>query len=75
MSDEERIDSWPSLNEAVGVIRAYEQASRFSSSDAQIHFDFGSAFMELGTGLEIRAIKAFEPCPLGGYGAGGNAND
>jgi tetratricopeptide (TPR) repeat protein len=60
MTDEEHLDDWPSDDEATEVIRAYERDSKLKPLDAQTHFDFGVAFMELGTGLEGHAIEAFK---------------
>ena len=59
MTDEEYSDDWPGVDEATEVIRAYEGDSELKPLDAQRHFDYGVAFMELGTGLEGQAIEAF----------------
>jgi Flp pilus assembly protein TadD len=59
MSDE-YAEPWPAEDEATEVVRAYERASQLSSDDAQVHFDYGLAFMELGPGLERHAVEAFE---------------
>lgn len=60
MADEEHSEDWPDVDEAAEVIRAYESASQLSHHDAQMHFNYGVAFMELGAGLEINAIEAFK---------------
>ena len=59
MSDEYS-EPWPAEDEATEVVRAYERASQLSPDDAQVHFDYGLAFMELGPGLERHAVEAFE---------------
>src|SRR5215204_5205683 len=59
MSDEYS-EPWPAEDEAIEVVRAYESASRLRPDDVQTHFDYGLAFMELGPGLESRAVEAFE---------------
>ena len=60
MTDEEHFDDWPDVDEAAEVIRAYERAAQLDPRDAQMHFNYGVAFMELGAGLEINAIEAFK---------------
>lgn len=60
MTDEEYSDDWPGVDEATEVIRAYERDSKLKPQDAQAHFDYGVAFMELGTRLEMNAIEAFK---------------
>jgi tetratricopeptide (TPR) repeat protein len=60
MTDEEQANDWPGVDSAVELIRAYERASRLDPADAQAHFNYGVAFMELGVGLENRAIEAFK---------------
>lgn len=60
MTDEEHSDDWPGVDEATEVIRAYERDSKLKPLDAQTHFDYGVAFMELGAGLESHAIEAFK---------------
>ena len=54
------IDDWPGVDEAAEVIQAYKRASQLDPPDAQMHFNYGVAFMELGNGLESNAIEAFE---------------
>lgn len=58
--NDESSELWPVEDEATEVVRAYERESQLRPDDAQMHFDFGSAFMELGPGLEKHAVKAFE---------------
>jgi len=60
MTDQEHLDDWPGVDEATEVIRAYGRDSKLKPQDAQRHFDYGVAFMELGTGLEGHAIGAFK---------------
>src|ERR1044071_9865012 len=54
MTDNEYSDDWPGVDEATEVIRAYECASQLNPRDAQMHFNYGIAFMELEAGLEPR---------------------
>ncbi|HXG64390.1 MAG TPA: tetratricopeptide repeat protein [Blastocatellia bacterium] len=60
MSDEEDTDDWLGVDQAAGIIRAYERALRFKPREAQMHFDYGIAFLELGIGFESQAIEAFK---------------
>jgi tetratricopeptide (TPR) repeat protein len=60
MTDEEHSDDWPGVDEAAEVVRAYERDSELKPLDAQTHFNYGVAFMELGAGFEINAIEAFK---------------
>src|SRR3954452_18316452 len=60
MMDDEHSDDWPGFDEATEVIRAYERDSKLKPMDAQMHFDYGVAFMEFGTGHEGHAIEAFK---------------
>lgn len=60
MADEKYSDDWSGVDEATEVIRAYERDSKLKPQDAQTHFDYGVAFMELGAGLEMNAIEAFK---------------
>ena len=57
---EEDIEFRPGLDEAGEVILLYRCASSLKPGDAQMHFDYGLSFMELGTGIENQAIGAFE---------------
>lgn len=50
---------WPNVDEPTEIVRAYERETQLKPDDAQMHFDYGMAFMELGPGLEDRAIEAF----------------
>lgn len=60
MTNDEHNDDWLSLDDAAEVIRGYKHMACSNSSDAQMHFDYGLSFMEMGTGLEDYAIKAFQ---------------
>ena len=60
MTGNEHSEDWPGVDEATEVIRAYESASDLNPRDAQMHFNYGVAFMELGAGLESQAIEAFK---------------
>jgi hypothetical protein len=60
MTDEQHSDDWPSVDDATEVIRAYERNSKLKPLSAQMRFDYGVAFMKLGTGLESYAIEAFK---------------
>ncbi len=40
-------------------VNEYEQHVRLGSKDAAVHFDYGKRFLELGRGLEKRAVEAF----------------
>jgi len=60
MTDEEQSDNWPGIDEATEVIRAYKSASHLNPRDAQMHFNYGIAFMQLGAGLGMSAIEAFQ---------------
>jgi len=59
MSDDDK-DLWPNVDEATEVVKAYQHSAQLKPDDAQMHFDYGMAFMELGSGLEDRAIEAFK---------------
>ena len=48
MTDEEHEHDWPEVDEAAEVVRAYEQACRFSPHGAQLHSDCGIVFLKLG---------------------------
>jgi len=56
---DEYSEPWPAEDEQTEVVRAYERASQLRPDDAQTHFDYGLAFMELGPGLEEHALRAF----------------
>ncbi len=60
MMNEEDIEFRPAIDEAGEVILLYRRASSLKPGDAQTHFDYGLAFMELRTGIENQAIGAFE---------------
>jgi tetratricopeptide (TPR) repeat protein len=60
MTDEEHIAGWPSADKAGGLIGVYKQASRSNPYDAQLHFDYGITFLELGAGFEDHAVEAFK---------------
>ena len=60
MMNEEDIEFRPGIDEAGEVILLYRRASSLKPGDARIHFDYGLAFMELGSGLENHAIEALK---------------
>jgi Flp pilus assembly protein TadD len=60
MTDEEHANDWPGVDAAVELIRAYERAGKLDLADAQMDFNYGLAFLELGSGLENYAIEAFK---------------
>ena len=47
MTDEEQLNDWPGVDAATEAIRAYERDSKLKPLDAQTHFNYGVAFMEL----------------------------
>lgn len=60
MDLEEIYDLWPELDEAVEIIQRYESDCGISPNDAEMHFNYGLAFIELGIGLESWAIEALK---------------
>lgn len=56
----EEIGFWHGTDEGVEIIAGYKRALSLNPRDAQTHFDYGLALIELGTGLERAAIEAFK---------------
>jgi len=58
--NEEDIEFWLAGDETIEMILWYRHMSSLKPGDAQMHFHYGLAFMELGTELEGQAIEAFK---------------